>query len=874
MIRKNSKVNFKKKEHEDAKPQPLKKEKHLAMIQLPLDFEPKRFSDVTKDRDDSLKKQKKALQTNEFKKKTKISSELVAFQTKGRSSQKKSNHVIPTTLKNEIESSDVTVQKIARKKLSNAKSLKKNVTAENKILLRKKSTESFKNDYQRLEVMGQKRETNSTVKTNLFIPRQNLTENAKFQQRETSAPKNQELKKYWSKRDLLCQFEHKPSEREKEKYRERSLSKKNKNREEKSKSLKRNFENTKSEKSIDKIFTRKTSQKKDSKVKTKVPKNALTLQKSKSLKSIHELPTIKKDIHPNLKEKLLESLVLQFKSKITELDKKVSYLYHKNNEKDGLKKPKSSKRKDIKKIDFDEDFVDFQNLHCKNIAKKQKIGKKIKNEKIAEKKFEIDFPPLKKNFSKQKFREVPSEESFEKNFNNSENNSKNSFHISDKKDVFNENQQKNLKPNEMTEKDECFFESNQKFNLTNILKVEEISILNKKHAPKAQNTKNQIADIRTIINFSNNQGNVLKEVIFGVKGEKKTIINTFGNIKLKLQTESNEKRTQELDKRSNIYSTTKKHSEMENQSNFAVSKKTKFDQNACFREAASKFNEIPETSLVQSSTNLYLLEKEKWKIPSKNLIKRHSRELAISNFSNSKKSGDITPFPIDQRLLPLNSMLNLEQSLIDTKRTQDIFKNMNNLHESFQAPLTTRSILNNSRSIIIVKNDLQSPNKCKIVPLTLNSSENFDFTEKNKNQDLKKSEKNLFLEIIDKGEHQNASVILVGKQISSNCFDSREVYIDSEKKQLEIDVQEISDYKNSEPIFISHNQPSSPNFAIEFANHADELTNNLMSFLLDDMLMDPKFHVMIYPEKIKGIDSHLPYIKSYSEKLIEIVKVM
>ena len=181
MIRKNSKINFKKKDSEPTKPFLSKKEKLLVFQNQILDLEDKKQLTVLKDRDESSNKQTKALQMPEIRKKTKLPIEVCSLQTKMKIIPKAQQTHGQMNAKNEIELSDVTVQRIAQKKLSNAKSLKKNAPFENQILLRKKSCESFKLDVPKKDNAIQRRETNSSLKTNNIPCRKRRVDNIRIQ---------------------------------------------------------------------------------------------------------------------------------------------------------------------------------------------------------------------------------------------------------------------------------------------------------------------------------------------------------------------------------------------------------------------------------------------------------------------------------------------------------------------------------------------------------------------------------------------------------------------------------------------------------------------------------------------------------------------
>ena len=48
----------------------------------------------------------------------------------------------------------------------------------------------------------------------------------------------------------------------------------------------------------------------------------------------------------------------------------------------------------------------------------------------------------------------------------------------------------------------------------------------------------------------------------------------------------------------------------------------------------------------------------------------------------------------------------------------------------------------------------------------------------------------------------------------------------------------------------------------------DELVDFLISFLLEDLLVDSRFNVMIFPNRIKGLTTNMTYIRSYVDTLM------
>ena len=52
----------------------------------------------------------------------------------------------------------------------------------------------------------------------------------------------------------------------------------------------------------------------------------------------------------------------------------------------------------------------------------------------------------------------------------------------------------------------------------------------------------------------------------------------------------------------------------------------------------------------------------------------------------------------------------------------------------------------------------------------------------------------------------------------------------------------------------------------------DIITNSILNSLIDDLLIDQKFNVMMGGERVRGINSGLPFIRSYIESLTENLK--
>ena len=759
---------------------------------------------------------------------------------------KKNQQVIG--FKNEIESSDVTVNRIALKKMSNAKSVKKTVMIDQKVLQRKKSVDSFKMEPRTSQNGLNRRETHMTLKADHAATRPAVVESIKIQ-KECVPPKSQELRKFWSKRDFKNTLDQKISEREYDKLSNKSHSKSKKRKEMKSKSIKPILNKKKSEKSMEKNVFLKHEKPTETRLNSKDKKTKITLQKSKSVKSIHDYQAEKNETNMSSKEVLLEGLMEKFKSKINELDRKVSYLYQKNQKKEIIKNPKLPKKKEMKKVEFEEDQLSENEDNSEQFENRQKMVKKDKKTVKGK---------TKGNFSKKKQEEVVLDESNEKLYSKMD---KNAWKIvkevefdgnghDGKKKITNAN---GKFKNEQKGKLEV-----QKFNLTNILKIDYAPILCDKNEEKKR-PKNQIADIRTIINFSRNKTLVLKEILPKSDLEKLIFI-----------TKTEPDGSSQINSKSpNIICELNAREEKElsskRQKNLSIQEQKESNKTQKILATQTPKNQTGLNSIEKNQSfeknysNYKLLEKESWKMPSPSVLKRHSKDLVLSNFSNKSRPNEIFQIYENSQLFPLNSLPNLDQSYCDTKRTQDFFKQLNTMQESFHAPVTSRSVFNNSKSMILTKpENINSPSH----PVCLEVYDAFDKPvisnhqiEVIKKANEPKNEKPISLQSLCETYNQIIEFSPNPKTSSAVAATPKHSLIESFVEEENKTIEEVisNDFKKDETV--------------------DLITHQIFYLLLNDLFSDSKFNLIIYPEKTKGLNFNLPYVKLYTEELLELVKV-
>jgi len=240
-----------------------------------------------------------------------------------------------------------------------------------------------------------------------------------------------------------------------------------------------------------------------------------------------------------------------------------------------------------------------------------------------------------------------------------------------------------------------------------------------------------------------------------------------------------------------------------------------------------------------SNYNSRIFEGEQWKVPPKALAQRHSRELVFSNLPGVRSEDGLASFDRTPHLILPGNVSLVEQSMLETKRSHEVINQLNSNNESFNSKLPLFPMMGNSG--VHPKTNPQNNSSIVLEPgeetLRQLSSYRDNNTSVVKNVSLRS-------DINDRTDEKiRLSANLISK-LQTGTLIVPEVSVQKERKEsISPDAAEI-----------------------------EQLTSDILTYILDSLLVDDLFSIFFMPERKRGIQSNYNYIKFYVDKLTDYVQ--